>query len=81
MGDLLVTGGFFFWLWRLGKLLFLRLALRSWRSRSTKSGGPAPLTSSLNVQGDDTHNNSRFDASIVKQFPEVVRMGVGTTVL
>jgi hypothetical protein len=52
--------------------------------RPGKSSGPPPFAPSLNVQGDDTHNNSKVfgdsTPSIAKQLPEVVRMAMGTTV-
>jgi hypothetical protein len=47
-----------------------------------KSCGPPLFAPSLNVKGDDTHNNSGFSVtpSIAKQLPGPVRMAMGTSV-
>jgi hypothetical protein len=80
--------GFFFALVGPGDLLALPLRPLVSRCdrfrRPGKSSGPPPFAPSLNVQGNDTHNNSGFfgdlTPSIAKQLPKVVRMAMGTTV-
>jgi hypothetical protein len=58
----------------------LALFGRGLRRLPHKSGGPPPLKPSLNVQGDDTHNNSSDSTPNHRQFPGVVRMTMGATV-
>jgi hypothetical protein len=56
--------GFSFAIVGRGELLMLLLPFKAMllleRARGRKSSGPPPFAPSLNVHGDDTHNNSRF---------------------
>jgi hypothetical protein len=72
--------GFSFGFGGFGKLLLLRLALGCrWRSRPTKSGGPALFAPSLKLQGDnDAHKQLRV--FFRQQLPGVVRMPIGAKV-
>src|SRR6266851_5488598 len=79
------SAGFSFGFAGRGQLLILpfKLTLRRGRHRPQKSGGPPLFAPSLKVQGDDTHNNSRFSVIPGPQSPIafwVVWTAMGTSV-